>query len=479
MDIFGILKFYAKLKPDSLALVDDASEMTFLHLESNVRRIARLLQNNEIDSSSLVCTMLPSTLDLQVTLALHMLGAPSFSKPEGSKPDSILMPDWLISTQLNSNFPEDRTFVLDSNFEKAVNQTDRIREAPGFSSPDEIARYFFTSGSSGSSKYLAVSAANLFAKTKLQGSNELVGERELLNLFRFGSSQKYGTALRALFEGRTFYTCDYFDYRLPKILSKYPIKTVVGSPVQIGSMIDSLIQTGTKAPGVRTIIMTGSAPTKIQINRIRQHLGARIYNGYGSTELGFVSLREITDGKNNGASISPDVNLEIVDSNEKILPTGETGIIRYAKAKMPKGYISSEEASSQYFKNDFFYPGDLGYLDELGRIHISGRTNEVINLGGVKVNPETLEDIALQVPGVKDAAAFTIIDKTGIKRLALAYVKDSGFVLSALEKVCNEEFRSINVAKFLEVAEIPRNENGKIPRAKLAEIFLTQGSTNA
>ena len=140
MEIFGILNFFAKLKPDSLALADDSTEITFLQLESNVRRIARLLQNNEIDSSSLVCTMLPSVLDWQVTLALHMLGAGSFSKPMGSKLDQTLMPDWLVSTQLNPDFPEERTFVIDANFEKAVNQTERLRSAPGFSSPDAPAR---------------------------------------------------------------------------------------------------------------------------------------------------------------------------------------------------------------------------------------------------------------------------------------------------------------------------------------------------
>ena len=77
MDISGILSFFAKLKPDALALVDDSNEITFSQLDTNVRRIARLLQINEIDTSSLVCTMLPSTLDWQVTLALHILGAPS------------------------------------------------------------------------------------------------------------------------------------------------------------------------------------------------------------------------------------------------------------------------------------------------------------------------------------------------------------------------------------------------------------------
>ena len=475
MDIFGILNFFARLKPDSLALVDDSNEITFSQLDSNVRRIARLLQNNEVDSSSLVCTMLPSVLDWQVTLSLHLLGARSFSKPMGSKMDETLMPDWLISTKLIPDFPEERTFVVDENFEKALNQTEKLRAAPGFSSPDVAARYFFTSGTSGTAKYLEVSAKDLFAKSKKQGSSEAVGERDILNLFQFGANSSYRLALQALSEGRTYYASNYFDFTLPKLLSKYPIRTVYGSPLHISSMIDTLIQTGTKVPRVQTIVMAGSVPTQIQIRRIQEHLDARIYNSYGSTELGFVSISKIVNGIVEGLVISPEVKLEIVDSENKELPKGELGEVRYAKANMPKGYINSEEATHKSFQNDFFYPGDLGFLDAFGRLHISGRANDVINLGGVKISPEAVEEIALSVTGVLDAAAFPLTDDKGLRRLAVAFVKSSGFKLDELEDKFRSNLKSISVAKFVEVKEIPRNDNGKVPRSNLAKLIYADG----
>jgi 2,3-dihydroxybenzoate-AMP ligase len=478
MDIFGTLNFLAKLKPNSLALVDDSNEITFSHLESNVGRIAQLLQDNEIDSSSLVCTMLPSLLDWQVTLALHMLGARSFSMPIGSELDENLMPDWLISTKLIPGFPEERTFLVDDNFEKAVNQTDRLKNAPGFSTPDVTARYFFTSGTSGSAKFLEVSAKDLFAKSKQQGSSEAVGERDILNLFQFGANSSYRLALQALNEGRTYYASNYFDFSLPKMLSKYPIRTIYGSPLHISSMIDTLIQTGTKVPRVQTIVMAGSVPTQIQIKRIQDHLDARIFNSYGSTELGFVSISKIVNGVVEGLVISPEVKLEIVDSENKELPRGEIGEVRYAKANMPKGYISSEEATNKSFQNDFFYPGDMGFLDAFGRLHISGRVNDVINFGGVKVNPNLVEEIALSVVGVVDAATFGFTDNQGLNRLAVAYVKSSDFKLDELKDKFRRDLKSISVTKLVEVEKIPRNENGKIPRNNLAKLIFTDGKTS-
>jgi len=222
--------------------------------------------------------------------------------------------------------------------------------------------------------------------------------------------------------------------------------------------------------------MGGSAPTQTQIKRVREHFNARIFNSYGSTELGFVSLHEIVEGKIMGGNISPEVKLEIVDSENRKLNNGESGIVRYAKINMATEYYKSLDSTKEFFQDHFFYPGDSGFLDNLGRLHITGRTNEVMNLGGVKVSPNVVEEIALSVAGVEDAAAFPLTDKKGIKRLALAYVKSSGFNLVELEEKFKSELKAISVAKFVEVDEIPRNENGKIPRSNLAQLIFVDGN---
>ena len=208
-------------------------------------------------------------------------------------------------------------------------------------------------------------------------------------------------------------------------------------------------------------------------------MGARIYNAYGSTELGFVAVNEILKDSERGGIISPDVKLEIVDTDGVILPRGEVGFVRYSKQDMPKKYFNSEEATNEFFKDGFFYPGDLGFINELGNLRLAGRANDVINLGGVKIRPESVEEIALRVPGVTDAAAFPLIDSKGVRRLALAYVAEPGFDLQVLEDSCQKELRAISVAKFVEVEIIPRNENGKIPRSKLPELIFGSGKDHA
>lgn len=471
MEISRILQYWADIKPESLAVVEDEHEITFAQLNSNARRIANLLQINSFKSGDLVCTMLPSIIDWQVTIALQMLGITSFSKPLGTQLPADLMPDWIISTEIIPNFPEDQTIVADDNFAKAVNQTREIESTPGFASQESPARYFYTSGTSGAPKYLLASAGRLKEKGKGRSASELAGSREFLSLMKFGSSQGYRAAVRALMESRPVFFTNGVDFRLPKMLLNYPIQTISGSPIQISSLLDILDQTGTKIPGVKAIVMSGSRPSNVQIDRIRKFGNIKVFNVYGSTELGFVSIHEIKERVEAPGVLSPNVKLEIVDIEGNSLPRGQVGIVRYKKIDSRSGYVNDAKATAEFFKDGFFYPGDLGFLDSKGGLTITGRSNEVINLGGVKINPSEIEDAILAVEGVIDCAAFGAQDPNGVNRLLVAVVKRETTDLESIDKQTKEIFKKIAVSYFFEVKEIPRNENGKIIRAQLPKLI--------
>ena len=74
-----------------------------------------------------------------------------------------------------------------------------------------------------------------------------------------------------------------------------------------------------------------------------------------------------------------------------ILPANKTGTVRYKRKNMINSYLNDEDASKVSFKNGYFYPGDLGKLDENGVLYLEGRTNDVINIGGIKLNPENID----------------------------------------------------------------------------------------
>jgi len=113
----------------------------------------------------------------------------------------------------------------------------------------------------------------------------------------------------------------------------------------------------------------------------------------------------------------------------------------------------------------------MGYKTKDGRLFITGRSNEVINLGGVKINPEQVDEIVVLQEGVIDVAAFAIEDETGIPKLAIAVVIDSEFNEEKFRESMKFKFQSAKVEKIFRVEAIPRNPNGKILRRELSQKF--------
>jgi acyl-CoA synthetase (AMP-forming)/AMP-acid ligase II len=135
---------------------------------------------------------------------------------------------------------------------------------------------------------------------------------------------------------------------------------------------------------------------------------------------------------------------------------------------MDTTYYKNPEATAQFFKGGYFYPGDLGFIDEAGRLNLEGRITDVINLGGVKVNSEHIESIALAQLGVRDCAAFAHINSSGIEELCIALVVDTDFDKEKFAKAMAAESPH-RISGFLIVPFIPRTETGKIQRHLLVK----------
>ena len=164
-----------------------------------------------------------------------------------------------------------------------------------------------------------------------------------------------------------------------------------------------------------------------------------------------------------GSWIRPPVELQIVDDNDNQLPAMSVGHIRYRRKEMATSYYKNPQATAQFFKDGYFYPGDLGFIDLTGRLMLQGRSSEVINLGGVKVNPERIDSIALAQLGVRDCATFARMNDSGVEELGIALVVDVDFDKENFEKaMASKSPVQIRQASIVQV--IPRNEMGKIQR---------------
>ena len=468
---FGFMSQIAQANWQEFAYIDENRKVTFAELDIGTKKIATFLKSIGITQGTIVALILPTYFSWFFTFALHRMGVGVMSKITYSTFPVEATPDFVISLKYHPSFPKEKTIIVDQDLMRKVENADEDKDLSGYSDSLAPARLFSTSGTTGATRYICYEAGKLELLATRKSAYNFAGTDHVVSMFPFSSGQSYRMALKNISQGRTYYALDSGGAPALAFIRDNPIKTLYASPLQVSMLLDTQNQTKIELPNLSVIIMAGSPPSEKLIERIKSNLHCRIYNSYGSTEAGNIGLVDITDGVNNSLGfdlIHNDVNLEIVDENDKPLPVSSVGIIRYRKSNTATSYYKNPVATAQFFKDGYFYPGDLGFIDSAGRLHLEGRSTDLINLGGVKVNPERIEAIALTQLGVQDCAAFGRVSDSGIEELCMALVVDKEFNQELFEKVMAA--KSANPIRHISIVPlIARNETGKIQRNLLSK----------
>lgn len=186
----------------------------------------------------------------------------------------------------------------------------------------------------------------------------------------------------------------------------------------------------------------------------------RLYNTYASTETGILCTYNFNDGE----CIPGCVGRPMHHSRVFITPEGQ---IACQGPMLMSGYRGDEASTCRVLREDTFYTADNGRIDEHGRLHILGRRDDVINVGGYKVAPTDVENAALTFPSVADCICVPVEHPITGKALKLLVVPAEGMEyspkpLALFLKSCLQPYQ---VPLFYQQVErIERTPNGKLNR---------------
>ena len=225
----------------------------------------------------------------------------------------------------------------------------------------------------------------------------------------------------------------------------------------------------------------GSVGTPEQIRRVVE-LGAReICNIYGLTET--YGNCAVTDAAEpieiRSTSVGrplPGVDLRIVDANGRPLEAGEVGEIR-VKGYVTVGYYKDEDKNRAAFDDDgYFITGDLGMLDEAGRLYFRGRIKEMIKTAGINVAPVEVEETLMAHPAVKLACVTGVPDARRDEVIAALIVCEAGTSVDEADLIAHcrralAAYKIPRLVKFVNESELPLTVTGKLQKNKLAEFF--------
>jgi acyl-CoA synthetase (AMP-forming)/AMP-acid ligase II len=218
-------------------------------------------------------------------------------------------------------------------------------------------------------------------------------------------------------------------------------------------------------PRLRLCISAG-APLPLEIaRRFREKFQRSIHSFYGSSECGGICYDREARLLEPGFVGPPMRGVEL----EPIEPGAPASRIRVCSAAAGDGYFP--EPDEEKLGDGSFVPDDLLSASEDG-FRIVGRTSDVINVAGKKVNPAEVEAELLRFEGVRAAVAFGRESTLRNQEVAACVVAGEGIREVDLLEFCRERLSGWQVPKrIFFVDEIPVNERGKVSRRELAERF--------
>nr|WP_072278567.1 acyl-CoA ligase FadD12 [Mycolicibacterium brisbanense] len=219
---------------------------------------------------------------------------------------------------------------------------------------------------------------------------------------------------------------------------------------------------------LRFAAASGSRMRPDVVTKFMDRFGDVIYNNYNATEAGMIATATPADlraAPDTAGKPAEGTDIRILDADFNELPTGEVGTIYVRNSTQFDGYTSG---STKDFHDGYMCSGDVGYLDDAGRLFVVGRDDEMIVSGGENVYPIEVEKVLAGHPDVAEAAVIGVDDEQFGQRLTAFVVLANPVTPDELKAYVRENLANYKVPREITVLdELPRNNTGKIARREL------------
>ena len=203
----------------------------------------------------------------------------------------------------------------------------------------------------------------------------------------------------------------------------------------------------------------------------------RLYVMYGATEaaarLTYVEPERLADKMDSIGRAIPGVSVRVLDEGGRELPSGELGELVASGDNIMQGYWRDGQATSSALDHNGYHTGDLGYQDADGYLYVTGRKDDLLKVGGHRVDPQEVEDALMATGLLLEVAVLGVEDYLlGKKLVALAVPLDRETGTAKVLSLCLARLPRHKVpAELRFAAALPKYASSKIDRAGCLELF--------
>jgi acyl-CoA synthetase (AMP-forming)/AMP-acid ligase II len=511
------LKMNARKFPDKVALRDCRRHFTYAQLNRRVNRLAHSLLGLGLPKGEKVAVLLENSIEIvELYLAAAKTGliiVPiNFRLTSGdvkyivdNSDARALVVDHLFASSVDpikdglTKIPLQNFIMVGANAEGYRSYDDFISDAPESEPQCEVAPadtwiLIYTSGTTGKPKGVLRSHESHIAYYLINTVDFGFNENDIcMNVMPLCHINSVYFTFIFLYIGASVYIHPALSFNSEEILEiveREKITFISLIPTHYNLILHtSDIARRRDTSSIRKLLCS-SAPvrkeTKLAIMEFFP--GVQLYEAYGSTEAGIVTiLKPEFQMKKLGSigfeSLGTD-EVKILDDQGREVEVGVVGELYSRGPMLFDAYYKLPEKTAAAFRNGWFSAGDMGLRDEDGFLQIVDRKDNMIITGGEHVYPSEVEAVVSQHECVFDCACIALPDnKWGEKVVAVVVLKpgmDKGSIDDgAIRDCCRGKLASYKTPKqviFIDADEMPRTATGKILHRKLREKYIDPGA---
>jgi acyl-CoA synthetase (AMP-forming)/AMP-acid ligase II len=516
MNTYEFLQITSAILPDREALVGDGKRYTFMEMAMRANRIANILTEMGLQRGDKVAVMSVNSPDyVNIYYGAAKLGVTFVPLNYRAKSEELT---YMLNTsgagvlfvserylplldQIKPTLETVRHYVTMDTRREGMQQLDDLVDGAS----DDEGWYevedndptivIFSSGTTGLPKGVVLTYLDLtaYVTNTMNPADPEVHDKTLVSapFFHIAGAT---TMMSSVWGGRTLVI-------LPQFTPESWLDAVQNEGATHSFVVPTMLKRIMEHPGFENydlsklrLITYGAAPMPYEVvKRAVDVFDADLMNAYGQTEststLTFLGPEDHRIPREEGAEREAklkrlrsvgrpmdDVEVGIMDEDNRVLEAGNEGEICIRSARVMKGYYKQEDLTSNTIVDGWLHTGDVGYVDDEGYLFITGRKRDMIIRGGENISTGEIEDVLEEHDAVDEAAVIGVEDPEWGEVVKAVIVLKEGKTATREELVdyAKKRLASYKAPAYVTfVTELPRNAMGKVLKTDLRKLYGT------
>ena len=490
-DISAILEHAVRQYPDAPAMVFQDAEVSYVTLAAAAHKLQQRFAAQGVGRGSrLGVTLAPSPVFLATLFALARLGACAVPLSAGRPLEQRLEMarkfdiQALIAEQAEQGFMgwpliqvsdigvglEDFQAARAVQVRQAVEPKAELADLPWF--------VVLSSGTTDNPKGVALTQRQSLTRIR---QSALVWNRQTRSIpYEMSIGAGLFPALRTLAVGGTVIVAQDSDFAggFSSFVQRHQGTHLLLSPWMAAQLVAQLEGQRHAMPSLECLWISGGHCPREVLLALMERVTPHVWLKYASVETGIVAAIPAAQALQTpglSAIVCDWVQAQVLDEDGAAVSQGQSGLLAFRAEGWPTGYWAEEDNQDQSFKDGWYRSKDYGRLGERGQLFVQGRAEGALNIAGIRVQPEYLEQLLCDKLGIGECAVLDVLLPDHAAALVVVVTQADAAKAVQIQTALAEQLGAmakVNI-RVKTIAQIPRIGLGKIARRALKVQFST------